>query len=595
MNSPLLSDVMLSLNADVLKALAKRLGLPKTLTRKADMARELCGLVKERPADYVSVLSEVEQDFLAEAAHGDGWVDPSAFSAKYGTECFHPLSWVDSRKAYPLQLLLHGDDWMVGIPREVAGLFKQLLPKPAEVTVETARDLPETYRPPGPVGQEEDDARRVNVHEGERVVFQELRRILGLVQAGKIKVSPKKLRPTSATVKLLTKALAVPDFDLEMPQAEQDRWYEAGGACRAHAWGVLVQQCGWAKPKGSALALTPAGKAAVSSIGPEILREGFARFLKDDDFDEFNRIPNIRGQSGRAKSAMTRVSSRKHKVATALREWSVGEWISFDDAYTFQNASGNAFTVCGDADWFYFGSPDYGCIYDSDGLDQQYMRAVLMESLGTLGIVDLAYVYPHWLWPELGGSGEVDDLHFCGRYDGLLYVRLNELGAYCLGKKKTYTAPAPEALFKLLPNLDIAVVAADISPAEESMLDLYAKRKTERVWRLDRGRILNHLESGGTMKEVTQFLEAQADGDMPATVSSFLADIDLKASAVRGIEDAVIVQFADATTAALVAHDSAARKLCVRAGETGVAVPKRRERAFRAALKKLGFVIPHGA
>lgn len=589
------SEVMFGLNADVLKAIAKRLGLPRTLTRKADLVRALSGLVEKRPADYVAALSEAERHFLAEAAHGGGWVSPSVFSAKYGTPCFRPDRWTDSRKAYPLQLVLHGDEERVGIPREVAGRFRKLLPKPPEVAVERSPGPPEVYEPPERRWRKKLAERPVRVHEGERVVFQELRRILGLVQSGKIRVSPKKGRPTDATVRLVSKALVAQDFDLEAPEAERGRWYEPGGACRAHAWAVLAQQCGWAKPKGSALSLTAAGKQAAASPGPEALREGLRSFLKDDGFDELGRIPNIRGQSGNARRAMARVSSRKHEVAEALREWPVGEWASFDAAFGFQCASGHAFTVCREPYRLYFCSSDYGSIYDPEGLERQYMRALLMDSLGTLGVVDLAYVYPHGLWPEFDDCWGTDDILFCGRYDGLLYVRLNALGAYCLGRKKSYAAPEAAALFKALPNLEIALVAPDVSPAEIAMLDLYAVRKGERVWRLDRVRILDHLESGGTMEDVTRFLEAHAADGVPEVVTGFLADVGAKASAVRGVRDAVLVEFADATTAALVAHDAQARKLCVRAGERAVAVPKKRERAFRTALKKMGLVLPREA
>ncbi len=595
MNSPPLSDVMLGLNADVLKALAKRLGLPKTLTRKADMAHELCGLVKERPAEYVAALSEVERNFLAEAAHGGGWVDPSAFSAKYGTPCFRPEKWINARKAYPLQLLLHGNEGLVGIPNEVTGRFRKLLPKPVPLTVETVDEVPAVHIPGACGWHDSGDERPVRIHEGEKIAFQELRRILGLVQAGKLRVADKSKRPTDVSARVISKVLIIPDFDLEPPEDDADFHGERGGAVRAHAWGVVVQQCGWARPRGGKLTLTKEGKGILGSATPDAFRAGIEKLMGDGGFDEFNRINHIRGQSGKAKRHMTDPSGRKAAIGASMRKWPPNAWVTFDAAFRFTFASGNVFDVCPHAWHLYFDSPFYGNL---DGwqkeMSRQYLRAFLFETLATLGLVDVAYAYPHALWPEMGRCDGSDQYSFCGRYDGLLYVRLNELGAYCLGSKKIYTAPAPEALFKLLPNLEIAAVAADISPAEASMLDLYATQKAERVWRLDRGRILNHLESGGTMKEVTQFLEAQADGDMPATVSGFLADIGLKASAVRGIEDAVIVQFGDATTAALVAHDSAARKLCVRAGEQGVAVPKRRERAFRAALKKLGFVIPHG-
>jgi len=595
MTPPSLTNVMFGLNANVLKALAKRLGLPRTLTRKADLVRALGAFVAKRPADYVAALTEAERDFLAEAAHGGGWVDPSVFSAKYGTPCFRPDRWTDSRKAYPLQLVLHGDEEWVGIPREIAGRFRKLLPKPPEVDIATEKGLPEVYEPPKHRWRAKLPERPVRVHEVERVVFRELGRILGLVQSGKIRVSPKKGRPTEATVRFVSKALVSPDFDLEAPEAERGRWYEPGGQVRAHAWPVLVQQCGWAKPKGSALALTAAGKQAAASPGPEALREGMRRFLKDDGFDELARVPNIRGQSGNARRAMARVSSRKQEIAAAMKEWPVGEWVCFDDAFRFQRASGHAFIACREPYRLYFCSSDYGSIDESEGLERQYMRALLMESLGTLGVVDIAYVHPHGLWPEFDDCWGTDDLLFCGRYDGLLHARLNGLGAYCLGRKRMYAAPEVAALFRLLPNLEIAAVAPDISPAEVAMLDLYAVRKGERVWRLDRGRMLDHLESGGTMEDVTRFLGAHAADGVPETVTAFLTDVGAKASAVRGVVNAVLVEFADAATAALVAHDPRARKLCVRAGELAVAVPKKRERAFRTALKKMGLVLPREA
>lgn len=38
------------------------------------------------------------------------------------------------------------------------------------------------------------------------------------------------------------------------------------------------------------------------------------------------------------------------------------------------------------------------------GLGSQFLRAVCMESLATLGVLDVAYVYPHRLWPDLKDS-----------------------------------------------------------------------------------------------------------------------------------------------------------------------------------------------
>jgi hypothetical protein len=69
---------------------------------------------------------------------------------------------------------------------------------------------------------------------------------------------------------------------------------------RAHAWGVLMQQCGWCKASGGRLAPTKIG-ASMLDAGPrpEDLRQGLEKLQNDNDFDEFNRINHIRGQGGK--------------------------------------------------------------------------------------------------------------------------------------------------------------------------------------------------------------------------------------------------------------------------------------------------------
>jgi hypothetical protein len=62
-----LAEVMEGLNADVLKALAKRLDLPKTLTRKADLIGAFDHYVDTRLEAFLGQLSATERLFLAGA------------------------------------------------------------------------------------------------------------------------------------------------------------------------------------------------------------------------------------------------------------------------------------------------------------------------------------------------------------------------------------------------------------------------------------------------------------------------------------------------------------------------------------------------
>ena len=63
-------------------------------------------------------------------------------------------------------------------------------------------------------------ARPIHIYEGERIVFAELRSVLKLVQAGKLKVTDKGGRPTENAVQLISEVLVVPDFQVDEPPEE---------------------------------------------------------------------------------------------------------------------------------------------------------------------------------------------------------------------------------------------------------------------------------------------------------------------------------------------------------------------------------------
>ncbi len=94
------------------------------------------------------------------------------------------------------------------------------------------------------------------------------------------------------------------------------------------------------------------------------------------------------------------------------------------------------------------------------------------------------------------------------------------------------------------------------------------------------------------MDEIRREIESVADGEIPSTVSTFLDDIEKKAIALKGARPCLLIEAGDEATAALIAHDPGASKYCLLAGARHLAVPKKNERAFRTAVKKLGYVLP---
>jgi hypothetical protein len=589
------AELLCSLNREVLTALARKFGLPKTVTHKSDLVNELDRYVSEKLRDLVNHCSETEKKLLAEAAHNHGEVNPLGFRAKYGVACPIPANpGYRCADVSPLLVLIGHEYNRRPLPARVAERLRAILEKPPEAGVKAVENIPPVYLPPTKWRKLAE--RPIHVHAAEPIVFPELRSVLRLVQAGKLKVTEKAHRPTEETVRLVSEVLVVPDFLLEPPSEETTKYTEHAGAIRAHAWVVLVQQCGWAKAGGGRLRLTDEGRNLLLGMKASDFGAGAEAFVSDDEFDEFNRINHIRGQSGGGRRYLTSPAERRISLCESVVKWPVNQWISFDEAARFLLASGCGFNVTEADHTLYFGELQYGMLGNGGAeINRQYLRACLFESFATLGLIDVAYVYPHHLWPELRDWWGIDDLSFCSRYDGLLYVRLNALGAYCLEATESYEpAIPPGQRVRVLPTREIALVDGPLPAADRHMLAMFATEKSEYIWELDPARILGHVESGGTVEDALRFLETKCADPLPETVQVMLSDLARGAAAVRGVEQALLVELADEATAALIAHDAQAGKLCWLAGGKRLAVPKRKCGAFRSAVKKLGFIIPDG-
>lgn len=208
-----------------------------------------------------------------------------------------------------------------------------------------------------------------------------------------------------------------------------------------------------------------------------------------------------------------------------------------------------------------------------------------MESLATLGIIDIAYCYPHELWPELEDRWGTDERDFCSRYDGLLYARLNALGAYCLQVTSKYEFPAVRhaSPWEVLGNGEIIPPEAP-SPSDAYLLDAWAIRDSQGAWWLDAGRVLDYLASGCSIADISRFLVEKSQNELPEALEGWLSGIAAKASAVKGTEQALLIEMCDEKTAAGIAGHSDTGTLSRHAGGKYLVVTTRNLRAFPNAL-----------
>lgn len=589
------TELMDTLRVDALKSIARKVGLPKTISRKTELVAALNQFMNSNPAGFLDRLDSTERDFLAEAVYNDNRVNLSVFSAKYDVDSPNLSPWNKDCSLINLVIAHEYNSPEATVPQTIADMLRPLLKKPVAPKPVTCLQLPEklelneenTYDVPSGV-------RPIQIYSGERTALFELKRVLQLVQGSKVRIQPKSGRPTPATERAIAASLVVPDFNLELPEEDSDQDALECGSVRAHAWGVLVQQCGWCKASGETLTLTKQGQKFLQDPSPASFREGVQQLVRDNKFDELQRVNHIRGQTGKARRWMSHPSERRGAIFDSLAEWPANEWLAFDEAYRFVNACGHLYSVTEEPMSLYMCDQQYGYLDDGDGIDRQYLRVLLFESLATLGIVDVAYTYPHYLWPELGGNWGAEDMDYCGRYDGLLYVRLNALGQYVLGVANDYTPPPAEKrnLFTVLPNREIAVAGGEhLLPGDVSMLELFAQKRSDRVWRIDQRLILDYLDEGGSLDDILRFMTENA-ADIPETVRVLFDDLAAKKDAILKTEEARLIEFADPAVSALVVHDSKAGKLCRPAGDRHIVVAKSDERALRTALKKLGYILP---
>jgi Helicase conserved C-terminal domain len=564
-------------------------------TRKGDLvpllSREMKRIdVARRLYDQLDARGQAA---VREATHDpSGAIDAVRFAAKYdglptfGTE----------KQPTPLRLFLPRD-WT--LPADLHALLRTFVPAPAATAVRTVDALPEAIPEATRSWRrrdEEPEAIPLRLRATATAAPQEVRALLRLVEAGKVRVSDKTRKPPQATIDAIRGVLVAGDFYEAADQEEYQGDPASDLAIRAFSWPLLLQGAELATPAGGRLELTTSGRKALGQPAHAVLRAAWRKWLGTTQFDEFQRIDAIKGQG---KGRLTAAAGRRKAVAATLQGCPPLRWIGVDELFRFLRASGHDFTLARN-DWgIYIGEQPYGSFGENGGntwekLQGRFILALLFEAAATLGLVDVAYVPPQRARDDYSSHWGADDLSCLSRYDGLKFVRINALGAWILGLAEAYApeVPAQEARFRVLPNLDVVAGDRPPEPADALLLDRVAERTSDRVWRLSRAKALEAVGGGMAPTELEEFLAARGEGPLPQPVQVFLADLRDRAGKLRDLGLACLIECADAETAALLAHDRELKRLCQVAGDRLLVVRTADEDAVRKRIRKLGYIVP---
>ena len=599
---PTLADALQSLTVDALKKLAALVGDGRNLpVRKADLIEYIRKRTEgERLQALWGQLDSVQQAAVAETVHGpDARFNAGRFEAKYGQS----PNWGQGQ-FYISNPSLLGIFFYDGImPDDLRRRCKSFVPKPEAARLSPQEDIPGewalTYK------EWDQETRKQKVYQNripiirrltERAAIHDLKAVLRLIDAGKLVVSDKTHQPGAAAVRTLGGMLLGGDF---YDDGEYDE-YSKIGPIRAFAWPLLVQAGGLASLGGKALQLSKTGQKALNEPVEKTIAQIWRRWQKTTLIDELRRIDCIKGQTGKGKRGLTAVAGRRAAIHQALQHCPTGRWIAVNDLFRQMRATGADFEVTRDPWNLYISEPGYGNLGENYHgwklLQARYALCLLFEYAATLGLLDVAYIPPHDARPDYRDNWSIDDLPFLSRYDGLLYFRINPLGAYCLGLADRYQPIAPEVsstpVLRVLPNLEIVAIGTSLEPADTMLLDSYATKTSDAVWKLDQIRLLEALEEGHDITVLAELLVSLSGQPLPETVEHFLEDMTRRARSLKTTGTARLVECADAVLATLIANDSRTRPFCLLAGERHLAVATESETRFRSALRKLGYSLP---
>jgi hypothetical protein len=250
--------------------------------------------------------------------------------------------------------------------------------------------------------------------------------VLELAADGQVRYNATSRQPSAATVKLIDDVLVAGDF------------YDSGEPIAAFAWPLLIQVGGLARLTGTRLDLSPRGRATLARPSYEALAGLWARWLAGVSTDELARIDAIKGQ--RKPGTLTSAVTRRAAVAAALTALEPGAWTGVGKLLGILRAQRPPLVAARSlrALWrlyiadSYHGSLGHAGPHAWDLVEGRYALCVLFEYAATTGLLDVAYTDPRGARDDYRALWGADQLSCLSRYDGLVAVRVNELGAAIL-------------------------------------------------------------------------------------------------------------------------------------------------------------------
>jgi hypothetical protein len=591
-----LTEALYQYNATLLSDLAKLCGCNRN-KRKDDLVRCIHKTLTTPASlrDLWHKLDDLSKKAVAAAYHSEGEFNPTAFAAQYGSLPKRILGrWEWEYRPLVLDLFLYTPNahhlsrysqlpYHATIPSDLLPLLADLVSSPDKFQLSGVREAPKT----APHGKRRPV--ELTCTETEQAGLHDLIAYLRLVKEGKIPTDATSGRTNLAGLKQIAANLLQGDF-FPLPL---DGKYRANQIIRPFGLDVFARESGLVK-KGK---LSEAGLAFYQTQDVEILLEAFETWTRQGHFDELSRVSGLKGQRSRS-ARLTKPPIRREPIIEALSWCPAGVWIELEDFYRAIKIWRFDFEVeVSGLSNLYVVDKDYGVLYGDDywkvvkGL---YVKVVLWEYLGSIGVLDLLYSHPEDTLPPVNAPVFEFSDEPLSPYDGLQYFRINNLGAYLLGQAGEYvpSQSLSQPLFIISADLTMTLTnPAELSPNQRSLLEQIAAPLTRRRYQLDTQRLLSTLEAGGDLDQLADFLQKRHAGPLPAEAQAWLEQMRQRSEAFKSGGPALLIKTKSADLLELVLADPVLQKFCYAVDQKTLVIPANKEKALHARLKELEYVI----
>lgn len=605
-----LHQLFLEYNSDTLaefiKLCAAVVPMGARPTRKDQRAQSLVETL-QNPA-HVQLLWQamdgLSRKAVASAYHNGGEFVADAFVAQYGSLPKRPgqSAWYFMHTPILLDLFIHQGK----IPPELMARLADLVPPPERFQVGGGEELGAFIAAKGAQWE------GLMVAETEKAGRHDLLLLLQLFDQRAVKLNAAGDRLTPSGLATLLQNLLDGDFyspaylepEPRTPSAGARRKARADDLPRAEetirAFGLTTFAIGAGLVSKYDGRLTELGRAFLTRQEPELLLDAFETWTQASVFDEITRIDALKGLRSRG-IRLTQPGLRRGRIVEALSWCPTGVWIEIAEFYRALKIWHFDFEVEeGGINKLYMGYRYGGSGYYEPWAGSRdmwllvnglYINAVLWEYLAVIGALDIAYLPPGEVELAAALYADFEDEYY-SRYDGLLFLRINPLGAYLFGQAGDYQAPTAGAAPMLRVEADGLLQlldAARLTPVVKAQLEQIATPEGEAAYRLDVQKVLLALEQGSDLEALREFLTRQSGRPLPPEVERRLDEMASAARAFSMEGPMLRIRAAHAELVQLVLADAELGKFCQALGSRDLVIPAGRETRFRNRLRELGY------